>query len=140
MFIGARTYDIVHKGNIDTLKVVDGTGLGLLREDGKTVLSRPIPSNRDESRFNPNAPLIVTKANSRSPMHRSGYMDYIGVLRFDENGKVIGEYRFIGLFTSLAYQQRIADTPLIAMKLKTVLENSGLKENRHAWKSLVAHS
>ena len=137
MLIGARAYDIVQKRNIDTLKVVDGTGLGLLREDGKTVLSRPIPSKRDESRFDPNAPLIVTKANSRSPMHRSGYMDYIGVLRFDENGKVIGEYRFIGLFTSLAYQQRISDTPLIAMKLKTVLDNSGLKENRHAWKSLL---
>ncbi len=137
MFIGARTYDIVEKGNIASLKVVDGTGLGLLREDGKTVLSRPIASVSDESRFNPKAPLIVTKANTRSPMHRSGYMDYIGVLRFNKKGKVVGEYRFIGLFTSLAYQQRIADTPLIAMKVKTVLENSGLKENRHAWKSLL---
>ncbi|MGA9573894.1 MAG: NAD-glutamate dehydrogenase [Lysobacterales bacterium] len=137
MFIGARSYDIVEKGNIASLKVVDGTGLGLLREDGKTVLSRPIASVSDESRFNPKAPLIVTKANNRSPMHRDGYMDYIGVLRFDKKGKVVGEHRFIGLFTSLAYQQRIADTPLIAMKVKTVLENSGLKENRHAWKSLL---
>ena len=137
MFIGARTYDIVQKGNVDNLKVVDGTGLGLLREDKKTVLSRPIAPAKDESRFNPNAPLIVTKANSHSPMHRSGYMDYIGVLRFDNKGKVIGEYRFIGLFTSRAYQQRVADTPLIAMKVKTVLENSGLKENFHAWKSML---
>jgi glutamate dehydrogenase len=137
MFIGARSYDIVQKGNLASLKVVDGTGLGLLREDGKTVLSRPIASISTESRFNPNAPLIVTKANSRSPMHRTGYMDYIGVLRFDDKGTVIGEYRFLGLFTSLAYQQRIEDTPLIAMKVKTVLENSGLKENRHAWKSLL---
>jgi glutamate dehydrogenase len=86
MFIGARTYDIVQKDNTDWLKVVDGTGLGLLREDRKTILSRPIASVSDETRFNPNAPLIVTKANSRSPMHRSGYMDYIGVLRFDKNG------------------------------------------------------
>ena len=137
MFIGARTYDIVQKGNIASLKVVDGTGLGLLREDGKTVLSRPIASISDDSRFNPNAPLIITKTNSRSPMHRGGYMDYIGVLRFDKKGRVIGEHRFIGLFTSLAYQQRIEDTPLIAMKVKTVLENSGLKENLHAWKSLL---
>jgi len=137
VFIGARTYDIVQKGNTELLKVVDGTGLGLLREDGKTVLSRPINSSMDESRFNPNAPLIVTKANSHSPMHRSGYMDYVGVLRFNKKHEVIGEYRFLGLFTSLAYQQRIAETPLISMKLKTVLENSGLKENRHAWKSLL---
>lgn len=137
MFIGARTYDIVQKGNVASLKVVEGTGLGLLREDGKTVLSRPIASVSDESRFNPNAPLIITKANTRSPMHRSGYMDYIGVLRFDEDGKIVGEYRIIGLFTSLAYQERIADTPLVAMKVKTVLENSGLQENLHAWKSLM---
>jgi glutamate dehydrogenase len=137
MFIGARTYDIVQKGNVASLKVVEGTGLGLLREDGKTVLSRPIASVSDESRFNPNAPLIITKANTRSPMHRSGYMDYIGVLRFDENGKIVGEYRIIGLFTSLAYQERIADTPLVAMKVKTVLESSGLQENLHAWKSLM---
>ena len=137
MFIGSRSYDIVEKGNIASLKVVDGTGLGLLREDGKTVLSRPIASVSDESRFNPKAPLIITKANNRSPMHRSGYMDYIGVLRFNKKGKVIGEHRFIGLFTSLAYQQRVEDTPLISMKFKTVLENSGLKENRHAWKSLL---
>ena len=137
MFIGARTYDIVQKGNVASLKVVNGTGLGLLREDGKTVLNRPIASVSDESRFNPNAPLIITKANTRSPMHRSGYMDYIGVLRFDESGKVVGEYRIIGMFTSLAYQERIADTPLVAMKVKTVLENSGLRENMHAWKSLL---
>ncbi len=137
VFIGARTYDIVRKGKNESLKVVEGTGLGLLREDSKTVRSRPIASVSDDLRFNPNAPLIVTKANSRSPMHRSGYMDYIGILRFDESGKIIGEYRFIGLFTSLAYQERIADTPLVSMKVKTVLENSGLKENRHAWKSLL---
>ena len=138
MFIGARSYDIVQEGNIAYLNVVDGTGLGILREQETKVLSRPITgSGNDDSRFNPDAPLIVTKTNGRSPMHRSGYMDYIGVLRFDEDGKVIGEHRFIGLFTSLAYQQRLADTPLVAMKVQTVLDNSGLRENRHAWKSLL---
>jgi len=137
MFIGARTYDIVRDDRVDTLKIVDGTGLGLLREHGKTVLSRPIASLGDETRFNPNAPLIITKTIMRSPMHRSGYMDYIGVLRFDKSGKVIGEYRFVGLFTSFAYLERVADTPLLSMKVKTVLENSGLKEHRHAWKSLL---
>ena len=137
MFIGARIYDIVEDDNIASLKVVDGTGLGLLREHGKSVLSRPLTSLSTEARFNQNAPLIITKTISRSPMHRSGYMDYIGVLRFDKKGKVIGEYRFIGLFTSLAYLQRVAETPLISMKVKTVLDSSGLKENLHAWKSLL---
>lgn len=136
MFIGARTYDIVQGKKTASLKVVDGTGLGLLRQHGKSVLSRPMDKLGGDTRFSPNAPLIITKTMMRSPMHRSGYMDYIGVLRFDKSGKVIGEYRFIGLFTSLAYLERVADTPLLSMKVKTVLENSGLKEHRHAWKSL----
>ena len=137
MFIGSRVYDIAQQDGTAVLSVVDGTGLGLLREHGKTPLSRPMDSIGSGPGFTQVAPLIVTKTNTRSPMHRSGYMDYIGVLRFDENGKVVGEYRFIGLLTSTAYLQRIAETPLVAMKIRTVLENSGLKENRHAWKSLV---
>ncbi len=137
IFIGARMYDIVEDGKTASLKVVDGTGLGLLREHGKTILSRPMASLSGEARYNQNAPLIITKTNARSPMHRSGYMDYVGVLRFDDDGKVIGEYRFIGLFTSQAYLLRVSDVPLVSMKVQTVLENSGLKENRHAWKSLL---
>ncbi len=137
ILIGARTYDIVEEGNTMLLKVVDGSGLGLLREHGKTILSRPLASLSGETRFNQKAPLIITKTNSRSPMHRSGYMDYLGVLRFDENGQVIGEHRFIGLFTSTAYLHRVSDIPLVSMKVNTVLENSGLTENMHAWKSLL---
>jgi len=137
MFIGARNYDVVKEGNSAYLKVVDGSGLGLLRGYPKTVHSRLMSSLSDEARFNEQAPLIITKTNSRSPIHRSGYMDYIGVLRFDKKGNVIGEYRFVGLFTSLAYLQRVLETPLVSMKARTVLDNSGMKEDRHAWKSLL---
>jgi len=137
VYIGARDYTIVNDDKTTCLNIVDGTGLGLLREHGKTILSRPMASLSGEARFNQNAPLIITKTNTRSRIHRSGYMDYIGILRFDEQGTVIGEHRFIGLFTSLAYLQRVADIPLVSMKVNTVLENSGLKENRHAWKSLL---
>jgi len=137
MFIGARNYDIVQDGDTALLRVVDGTGLGLLREFGKTILSRPMASLSDQARFHQNAPLIITKTNAPSPMHRSGYMDYIGVLRFDEEGKVIGEYRILGLFTSFAYLHRASEIPLLAMKVRTVLKNSGLAENRHARKSLL---
>lgn len=137
LFIGARQYDVLKEGKSTYLKVVDGSGLGLLRENPETVRRRLLSTLSGEARFNEQAPLIITKTNSRSPIHRSGYMDYIGVLRFDKKGKVIGEYRFIGLFTSLAYLLRVLDTPLVSMKARTVLENSGMKEDRHAWKSLL---
>ena len=43
--------------------------------------------------------LIITKANSRSTVHRSAYLDYIGFKIFDAAGNVIGERRFLGLFS-----------------------------------------
>ena len=64
MLIGARMYDIVEDGKTATLRVVDGTGLGLLREHGKTILSRPMASLSGEARYNQNAPLIITKTNA----------------------------------------------------------------------------
>ena len=46
--------------------------------------------------------LIITKANSRSTVHRSAYLDYIGFKIFDADGNVVGEKRFLGLFASAA--------------------------------------
>ena len=43
--------------------------------------------------------LIITKANSRSTVHRSAYLDYIGFKIFDADGNVVGERRFLGLFS-----------------------------------------
>ena len=137
VFIGVRSYDIARDGNTTSLKIVKGTGLGLLREHGKPVLSRPLDNFSSESSLNQDEPLIITKTNNRSPMHRGGYMDYIGVLRYDEKGTVIGEFRIIGLFTSMAYRQRVEDIPLLSMKINNVLQGSGLQENRHAWKTLL---
>ena len=48
--------------------------------------------------------LNLTKANSRATVHRPAYLDYVGVKRFDDDGKVVGERRFLGLYTHEAYQ------------------------------------
>jgi len=42
---------------------------------------------------------VLAKANSRSTVHRPPYLDYVGVKRFDAAGNVIGEHRFLGLYT-----------------------------------------
>ena len=48
--------------------------------------------------------LIIAKTNTQSTVHRDAYTDYIGVKRFNEKGELIGERRFIGFYTSTAYQ------------------------------------
>ena len=55
--------------------------------------------------------LIITKTNARSTVHRAVHLDYIGIKLFDRDGVVVGERRFLGLFTSAAYvPERVADS------------------------------
>ena len=39
--------------------------------------------------------LVMTKSTSRSTVHRPVNFDYLGLKRFDEQGNVIGEERFL---------------------------------------------
>ena len=137
IFLGSRDYVVVRGGGQTTLDMVEGSGLGLLRETDRTIHSRPLSTLSDEARTNRDNPLIITKTRSRSSVHRVGYMDYIGVLRFDKKGRTIGERRFIGLFTSNAYFRRVSDTPLVRLKVREVLAQAQLRDNSHALKSLV---
>ena len=54
------------------------------------------------------------RPNTRSTVHRPGYTDYVGVKRYNATGEVIGEHRFIGLFTSTAYSARVDRDPAAA--------------------------
>lgn len=135
-FLGYREYETYAEGKEDFLRVVDGTGLGILRlPEGKM---RPLKSlaARDVPRAEADKVVILTKTNARSNVHRPGYMDYIGILRFDTNGKAIGEERFLGLFSSGAYMARPWDIPFVRTKHEAVMRDSGLKPQGHSGKAL----
>jgi glutamate dehydrogenase len=80
---------------------------------------------------------VLTKANSRATVHRPGYLDYVGVKRFDTKGEVLGEHRFLGLLTSTAYHSRPADIPLLRRKVKNVVTRAGFDPKGHMGKALV---
>ena len=48
--------------------------------------------------------VLISKTNRETTIHRAGKMDYIGVKRVD-GGRVVGELRLIGLFTSKTYAE-----------------------------------
>jgi glutamate dehydrogenase len=128
----------VKRNNRYQLNLVKGSGLGILSETGKTVTSRPLSSLAVEARKRQNnVPLIITKTNARSTVHRAGYLDYIGVLHINEKGRTIGESRFLGLFTSQAYRLNAMDTPLVRVRAQRVMESIMLHQGSHAWKSMV---
>ena len=81
---------------------------------------------------------MLTKANRRSTVHRPTYLDYVGVRRFDENGEVVGEHRFLGLFTSSAYNSNPIDVPLLRRKVAAVIERAEFLPASHDQKDLIA--
>ena len=113
IFLGYRDYDLVQEGDEDVLRVVPGSGLGILRETSQTKVSKSFATVTPEVRRLARAPelLVLTKANSRATVHRPGYLDYVGVKRFDAKGHVLGEQRFLGLFTSTVHNSNSGGHP-----------------------------
>jgi glutamate dehydrogenase len=138
-FLGYRCHDLVSVDGDDALRAIPGSGLGLLRETEAEKVSASFAKLPPRVREQARAPelLVVTKSTSRSTVHRSGYLDYIGVKRFDESGAVCGEHRFLGLFTSTAYMATPAQIPLLRQKVAAALQRAGLAPQSHAGKALV---
>ena len=81
--------------------------------------------------------LTITKANTRSTVHRGTYLDFIGVKRFAADGTVIGEHRFMGLLTSAAYSMSPHQIPLLDRKVARIVERAGFPPTGHAGKALL---
>jgi len=133
-FLGYREYEVRNR----QLVAVAGSGLGLMR--GKDQLAKPRPitglAAADLRVGEQLDALILTKTNARATVHRPGYMDYIGVLLFDQDGKATREQRFLGLFTSSAYNRRPWEIPLVRKRHESVMTASGLAPNSHSGKAL----
>src|SRR5215469_285475 len=81
--------------------------------------------------------LVITKSNRRATVHRSAHMDAVGVRRFDTHGEVTGIRLFLGLFTSVAYSRDPRTIPLLRLKVRRILERSGLPPTSHDGKALL---
>jgi len=137
-FLGYREYQIRDTEQGRALSPVEESGLGIMHDQHRQAPTRlltelgtggDVPTIHD--------PVIITKTNALSTVHRGGYMDYISVLYFDDDGRVSGEKRLIGLFTSGAYIRRCQDTPLVRKKVSEVMEQSGVRPGSHAGKALL---
>jgi glutamate dehydrogenase len=138
-FLGYREYRLLDDPTTGepALAVAAGTGLGILRADKPHPrLLSTLPVEVREKVRDPQL-LLITKANSRSTVHRPAYLDYIGVKVFDESGEVIGERRFLGLFTSTAYVTSVLSIPLLRHKAEWIIERSGYPPQSHSGKDLL---
>jgi len=140
LLLGYRCHDLVEHEGEDALRLLPGSGLGVLRESGEEQMSASFAALPKGARALAREPLplvILTKANARATVHRPGYVDYVGVKRFTADGKVMGEHRFLGLLTSTAYSARVIDIPLLRGKVAAVITRAGLAPDSHLGKALV---
>ena len=138
-FLGYREYDLFAQDGEDALRAVPESGLGILRETSSETISHSFARLPPDAKKLARAPhlLNLTKANSRSTVHRPSYLDYVGVKKFGAEGEVTGERRFLGLYTFSAYSASVMEIPLVRRKVKSVLERAGFPEGSHNEKDLM---
>ena len=139
LFLGYRKYCFVTTSEGDFLELDPASGLGILHEVRPESIERSrTPFTKEFSDFaHRHEAIIITKANSRSLVHKPSTMDRVSVKEFDEKGNFIAEHRFLGLFTSVAYSRSVRDIPLLRKKAVRVLEESGLAPSSHNGKALI---
>ena len=135
-FLGARNYELAREGNTVTLAAVPESGLGILRGEVQTPVST-LPEGA-VSLLESDQLVLVTKAMTRATVHRPAWLDYIAVKRFDASGQVVGEARFLGLYTSTAYQAPVHEIPQVRVRAQQVLLDAGVVPESHTAKSLQA--
>ena len=144
VFLGARDYDYPLNADGDYEAEaplgLSTDGLGILADPERTVLRRasePAVLTRQMRRqLDLSEPVTVAKANARSRVHRRAYMDYVGVKRYGPDGKATGETRFVGLFTSEAYDQLATEVPLLRRKVANALARADKAPGSHNEKRL----
>ncbi|MBL4826544.1 MAG: NAD-glutamate dehydrogenase [Spongiibacteraceae bacterium] len=139
MFLGYEKLSVAYSnGSFDVYKEADSR-LGLLREYDSLSdvdLHREIAAARDKNELINNQ-IIFSKVSKRSRVHRLVYPDYVNIKCFNSEGQVIGEHRFMGLYTSRVYNLSPTLMPVIRVKVATVLNRSGLDLTAHEGKDLA---
>ena len=138
IFLGYREYKI----DDESIAVVPGSGLGILADEDSSKFARPqpiasLPPDMRERALEGDL-LIVSKTNRLSTVHRRVRMDYVGVRKVSADGRITGEARMLGLFTTKAYAEPASQTPLLNRKLRQILRHEDLIEGSHDYKAAVS--
>ncbi len=137
VFLGYREYSLAD----DHLIAYPSSGLGILRsKNGEEARGRPLSEMAPAVQARATAAVLlnITKATSKSTIHRAVHLDYVGVKTFNAAGEVNGERRFLGLYTIEAYSQSVTRVPRLRRLASEVLERAGYPPGGHDEKALRA--
>ncbi|MDR3493976.1 MAG: NAD-glutamate dehydrogenase [Ancalomicrobiaceae bacterium] len=141
LLLGTRRYRAIDTGGEIGVERLPESGLGVLHDPAVRVLSHGSENLNTSAALraflaSPGG-LIVSKSNLMSRVHRRAPMDFVGLKLFNQNGKLSGELRIVGLFTSTAYTRPVNTIPLIRTKVDAVVERAGFDPRSHSGKALL---
>jgi glutamate dehydrogenase len=139
VFLGYREYSISEKSGEYGFSVVPRTGLGILREDMAKIPEGNFLAISSDAYtvLNTDNVLMITNATSKATVHRSVFMDYIGIKQYNKDGVVVGEKRFLGLYSSSAYSCELNTIPLVREKIQALMQRSEFLNSTHTARSLL---
>jgi glutamate dehydrogenase len=133
---GYRDMVPVESGGRNTFwEIVPDSGFGILRADETLVFGDVCDMTRDPKEIRAYIrtphPISITKASLISHIHRGVPLSAIFIKQFDEDGKVVRERLFVGLFTSTAYRQDPFEVPLLRRKSENLLTRANIIKGSH---------
>lgn len=139
VLLGIKEFDIKKDKDKYVLNGVDNGDLGIFSSPHDEMRPGVINSTPQEIADSVKNPYIIEilKSRYRSKVHRIANAERIRIQKFSNDGKVIGEFRIIGLFTSSAYNQSVTSIPLVRRKVDKVINDSGYIKGSHNYKDLV---
>jgi len=124
-FLGYSKYNVIKAEDGIELKQENATKMGIIRSNNHcheySISDLPLDI---QNIYLSSSLLILGKTNFLSIVHRPVYTDYITLKIFDKTGNVIGEHRFVGLYTSSAYNNSTLQIPWIKTKVNRICEMS----------------
>ncbi|WP_299230384.1 NAD-glutamate dehydrogenase [uncultured Halomonas sp.] len=138
-FLGYDTYSVKGTADKESLEKEKGSELGVFRLDQPRYRERIRTELGIENGHYVLVPELLTfsKSAHHARIHRPTYPDYISIDRYDEQGRLIGEHRFLGLFTATVYNESPRNVPILRRKLKAVMEIAGFSPKGHNGKQLL---
>ncbi|HLT14215.1 MAG TPA: NAD-glutamate dehydrogenase [Marinobacter sp.] len=138
-FLGYDEYDFVKDKKGMVVQRVENSELGIFRVNNERpdkVRLNELPQRTRHEMTRTDDIFIFAKSAQRSRVHRPAYPDYIAVKKFNSKGEVVGERRFLGLYTARVYNERPDEIPLLRRKFQTVMSRSGFMRHDYAGKEL----
>ncbi|MEH6570384.1 MAG: NAD-glutamate dehydrogenase [Halioglobus sp.] len=137
-FLGYEYLDVSRSAGDVRAQVNDDASLGLLRSrssSGVRDLMADFQACSCEELQNKQ--LSFSKSRRRSRVHRLAYPDYIEVKVFDDTGEVVGQHRFMGLYTFSVYSMSPDLIPILRRKVEKVMAMSDLDDAEHEGRELA---